>query len=103
MKGVSIPINTLIMLAVAIIVLLAAVAWFMGAFTGTSTDQVYRQRFQNSCSQWVGSNCAQNGDGVDEVPDNICNAYNEWSGNSGNCDHELVAQACGCAEPFGTR
>ena len=100
MKGVSIPINTLIMLAVAIIVLLASVAWFMGAFGSTTTDQMYRQRFQNSCSQWVGTNCAQNGD-TDNVPDNICSAYNDWTGNTGDCDYETIAESCGCSAPFG--
>lgn len=101
-KGVSIPINTLVMLAVAIIVLLAAVAWFMGAFGPTATESNLKQRFDTSCIKWTSSNCEPNGDGVDDVPDNICDAYNELMKTTGNCIHDSVASACGCIEPYGS-
>ena len=102
MKGVSIPINTLVMLAVAIIVLLAAVAWFMGAFAPTASQQTYKQKFDSACTSWVSSNCALDGSS-DDVPDAICNAYNDlMQSTATTCTHATVAAACGCTAPYGT-
>ncbi len=105
-KGVSIPINTLVMLAVAIIVLLAAVAWFMGAFAPTATSANLKQRFDTSCISWTGTNCedatgtSADSDG-DGVPDNICDAYMEMT-DLASCTHGTVAEACGCSRPYGS-
>ena len=101
MKGVSIPINTLVMLAVAIIVLLAAVAWFMGAFVGSATPQTLRQNFQNSCIKWATLNCRG------EVPPDVCDAYKKMIGDdtfdcSDENNRKKIAKLCGCSEPFGT-
>ena len=100
MKGVSIPINTLVMLAVAIIVLLAAVAWFMGAFGPTATESNLKQRFDTACIKWTSSNCEKDTT-TDNVPDNICTAYNDLMKTTGDCTHASVASACGCIEPYG--
>lgn len=93
-KGVSIPINTLVMLAVAIIVLLAAVAWFMGAFGSTAQEQTYKQKFDTLCIQWSTSNC--NG----TVPTRLCTAYEEMTQTT-TCPGDDVAIACGCTMPRG--
>ena len=109
-KGISIPINTLVMLAVAIIVLLATVAWFMGAFTPTATQQKLQADFRNSCSYWVNSNCKKDTSsyGSDGVPDTICGYYKRMKNSDPNlhatdtsCNHGEVAAACGCSPPFG--
>jgi len=101
MKGVSIPINTLVMLAVAIIVLLAAVAWFMGAFTPTATESSLKQRFDSSCMTWSMANC-----GGTSVPVKVCKSYRNLTSKAGSwdCDANIdtVAQACGCTTPRGT-
>ena len=104
MKGVSIPINTLVMLAVAIIVLLAAVAWFMGAFTPTATESSLKQKFDSSCMTWSMSNCNKTMDGDDNVPEKTCGAYNQLmtgTDTDTGCDHPTVASACGCSQPYG--
>jgi hypothetical protein len=104
-KGVSIPINTLVMLAVAIIVLLAAVAWFMGAFAPTAQESSLKQKFDSSCMTWTMNNCNETMDGDDDVPESTCGAYNKLMYNivsDTGCDHDTVAKACGCSEPYGT-
>lgn len=103
MKGVSIPINTLVMLAVAIIVLLAAVAWFMGAFGPAARESSLRQALHNACDQWALTNC--NG----TVPWNVCLAYANFtrdetiSKNQRECNKhkDEIAQACQCTKPYG--
>ena len=99
-KGVSIPINTLVMLAVAIIVLLAAVAWFMGAFSPTAQEQSMKQKFDASCMEWSDSNCNPDGS-ADDVPDRTCTQYMTYTG-AGSCVADDVAAACGCIPPYGT-
>jgi len=107
MKGIAIPINTLVILAIAVIVLLAAVAWFMGAFGPTATQQSLKQKFDSSCTTWVMTNCDKTGDG-DDIPDQVCLAYNKLMFNTDltTCSfadaYTTVAKACGCTEPFGT-
>jgi len=109
-KGISIPINTLVMLAIAIIVLLATVAWFMGAFAPTATQQKLQGDFRNSCSFWVNSNCEKDTSlyGSDGVPDRICGYYKRMYYSNPklpttdtNCNHPEVALACRCNPPFG--
>ena len=108
MKGVSIPINTLVMLAVAIIVLLAAVAWFMGAFGPTAQEQTHKQKFDALCMQWSTSNCAEGAFGdedTDGTPDRLCEAYNGMNNRAADTacsDWESVAAACGCIPPYGS-
>jgi len=106
-KGISIPINTLVMLAIAIIVLLATVAWFMGAFAPTATQQKLQADFRNSCSDWITRNCEESND-ADGVPNNICLAYNKMiksnpTETNSDCKgyKDAVAIACGCNPPFG--
>jgi len=98
MKGVSIPINTLVMLAVAIIVLLAAVAWFMGAFAPTATESSLKQRFDSSCMTWSMSNCG----GM--PPGKVCDAYEDLTGEgcTSAANNKTIALSCGCSEPLGT-
>jgi len=125
-KGVSIPINTLVMLAVAIIVLLAAVAWFMGAFAPTATSSNLKQRFDTSCISWTTTNCksythsagcALADTNCGYVPTNVCRAYVAFQGADdtvpGNLqtfcsnalgtltNYEKIARACGCSKPYG--
>jgi len=101
MKGISISIETLVALAVALIVLLASVAWLMGALGPTASQEKLKQNFDNLCIRWTVKNCAPKGD-IDNVPDEICTAYNDLMKTTGNCNHEVVAQACGCTPPYGT-
>lgn len=99
-KGISIPITTLVILAIAIVVMLAIIAWFMGAFTPSGRALSAQQKFNMACRIWTTSNCANTGD-ADNVPNNVCDAYMNMTSAS-TCDHDTVARACGCTPPFGT-
>lgn len=102
-KGISLPVNMLVILSISIVVLLATVAFFMGTFSQSSEGTKSRADFNSACSSWTNSNCAEEAEG-DHVPDHICGAYNKMQGGSGNtdCNHEEVASACGCTPPYGT-
>jgi len=91
MKGVAISIEVLVALAIALIVLLAAIAWFMGSFGKTAAAQTVKQNFDTSCMTWAMSNC----DG--SVPTEVCAAYKEIF-PSADCvsDRDKIAVACGC-------
>lgn len=106
-KAISIPIHTLVMLAIAIIVMLAVIAWFMGGFSGPGGQVNAQQRFNSKCIDWAESNCAR--PLLQEyIPSDVCNAYKDFKGlpDDWNCqteDHyEMIASACGCTAPYGT-
>ncbi|MBI5355819.1 MAG: DUF4006 family protein, partial [Candidatus Aenigmarchaeota archaeon] len=56
-KGMQLPINTMVGLAVAVVVLLAIVAFFMSVTAPTSEKQVARQKFSNCCVTYVQLGC----------------------------------------------
>ena len=56
-KGISIPINTLVMLAIAIVVLLAVVAWFMMTFFTGTENLTVQQAFSICCVAYTSTNC----------------------------------------------
>lgn len=66
-KGIALPINMLVILAISIIVLLAAVSFFMGTFS-TQTGGVSRQAQKNACCQ---SFMANNGCWLEEVSSSL--------------------------------
>lgn len=49
-KGISLPINMLVILSVSVIVLLAVVAFFMGAF---ETEEMEEESLRQQCCQEV--------------------------------------------------
>ena len=96
-KGIEIPISTIVILAIAIIVLLAIVAWFMGAFTPSGQQISGETNFNNACLSWVKLNCEGN------VPSDVCTAYNKTVSDNVDCGDlgdpllkARVARACGC-------
>ena len=104
-KGISIPISTLVILAIAIVVMLAIIAWFMGAFTPSGRQLSAQQKFNMACRTWSISNCAGN------PPRGVCEAYRNMTGSFIDCSDtsslsestkEAIARACGCTPPFGT-
>lgn len=56
-KGLELPVNMLVLLAIAVIVLLSAVAWFILTFSGTTQSQTQAQQFQSCCSKYVVAGC----------------------------------------------
>jgi len=105
MKGISISIEVLIALAIALIVLLAAIAWFMGSFGKTASAQTVKQNFDSSCMTWTMSNCADcTIDCTGDVPTVVCDAYKEIFPSAACTNSDVrkeIALACGCVEPFG--
>lgn len=67
-KGMELPINTLVVVAIAVIVILAIAAFFMGGFGGSSKDIQNRQAFLNACSSWVQTGC-NNADFTSSIED----------------------------------
>ena len=102
-KGISIPISTLVILAISIIVMLAIIAWFMGVFTPSGQQMSDSQKFNMACRTWVTTNCAK---GVTkDVPTDVCTAYQNMIKNSDyNCDehYNLIASSCGCNPSMNT-
>lgn len=64
-KGLALPIDTMVALAIAIVVLLALVAFFMGGVKSNTTANVSQQRFQSCCQGYVLGGCG----GVPETHD----------------------------------
>ncbi|MBI4168053.1 MAG: hypothetical protein HY515_03790 [Candidatus Aenigmarchaeota archaeon] len=59
-KGVSLPIDMLVILAIAVIILIAIVAVFMGVWSPFATNQQSRAEFNKQCQVLVNTGC--NGD-----------------------------------------
>ena len=84
MKGISLPINTIIIIALGVLVLLAIAAWFASQSNPQQTN--YMVAWQQACNLWeLSSNCNQdpdfykqvkgidlNGDGIDDTIQQIC-------------------------------
>ena len=77
-KGVALPVETLVLLAIAIIVLLSIVAWFVGTFSAGTAGQTESQQFQNCCSKYVTAGCP--GDASTWPGTSVC-GYNDVNRN----------------------
>ncbi len=73
-KGVELPMNTLVVVTIAVIILLAMTAFFIGGFGPISKDIQLKQDFQKWCNRWVQENC----DPDSSIADEVFNAYNKW-------------------------
>jgi hypothetical protein len=74
-KGITLPINTLVIVAIAVIILLALAAFFMGGFAPTSQKMQQRQEFLNACQVWTQFNCDENYGNIND----IFKKYNVWT------------------------
>ncbi len=97
LKGIELPINTLVVVAVAVIILLGVVAFFMGGFGPVSASMQKRQEFLNECQPYVQLGCQG------DPSSTIQNKYYNWIENAptktaGNNKAELdkIKQSCGC-------
>ncbi len=104
-KGMELPVNTLVVVAIAVIVILAIAVFFMGGFGGSSKDMQNRQAFLNSCSGWAQTAC-----GDSDIPSDLKELYMIWQpkvdfsdsnnvGGSGLSTTDYLKKQCGC---FGT-
>jgi len=97
-KGMELPINTLVVVAIAVIVILAIAAFFMGGFGGSSKDIQNRQAFLNACGSWVQTGCNN-----DDYNSAIEQAFAVWqptvdltSPPTGQSKIDYLASKCGC-------
>ena len=60
-KGMQLPINVMVGLAVAVVVMLALVAFFMGGIGPTARHQTTIQNFNNCCLNYVLTGCQVDG------------------------------------------
>ena len=101
-KGISIPISTLVILAISIVAMLAIIAWFMGVFTPSGQQMSDSQKFNMACRSWVTTNCAGS------PPGSVCDAYKTVTGRNYDCDiltptqKDEMARACGCNPSMNT-
>ena len=73
-KGVELPMNTLVVVSIAVIILLAMTAFFIGGFGPFSQDVQLEEEFKKWCRRWVNLNC----DPEDPIADRVFEAYNKW-------------------------
>ncbi len=71
-KGLELPMNTLVVVAIAIIILLAVAAFFTGIFGKSGKKWEYKQEFDDACRIYVANGCKGS------VPEQVKNAYAKW-------------------------
>jgi len=57
MKGISLPINLIVVIALAVIVLLGVAAFFMGGFTAGTVRMTDTQAWNDGCATWRMRGC----------------------------------------------
>jgi hypothetical protein len=82
----------MVILAVAIIVLLAVVAFFMGAFVPGGEEMRLATEFRSACAAWVQTGCAG------DVPKGVEDACDRWKAKNPavDCSDSGIRLACGC-------
>ncbi len=73
-KGVELPMNTLVVVAIAVIILLAMTAFFIGVFGPTQKGTQSQQELNNACLQWTRVGCDEN---EEYIIKKVCIAYNK--------------------------
>lgn len=99
LKGISLPIDMLVILAIAVVVLIAVIAVFMGVWNPFSSDQQKRAAFQSACSAWATQGCPETALTRDS---DVCKkAVGYVLGVSADTDcvdkKTEIKRACGCA------
>lgn len=95
-KGASLPIHTMVYLAIAIVVLLAMVAFFMRSTGPTAAEQAAGQDFRNCCIRYVFQGC------LGSPSDFTCalggdeKSLSDWASAAGVNDDDSVRRACQC-------
>ncbi len=94
-KGIALPIDMLVILAIAVIILIAVVAVFMGVWTPFAGGQQARANFNKECQILVNTGCAGN-----PSPE-LCEAANGVVLSKKTCDspEDMLAVKVGCGCP----
>ncbi len=105
-KGISLPIDMLVILAIAVIILIAIVAVFMGVWSPFATNQQDRANFNKACSVWTNTGCGADPKDVPNLCDKAVNVV-ITSSDVATCKSSAaddatkslknkVRQGCGC-------
>jgi hypothetical protein len=73
-KGIELPMNTLVVVAIAVIILLAMTAFFISGFGPSSQRQVYYNKMLSYCQPWAAGGC-------EEIPSDkssLLNYFCQW-------------------------
>jgi len=94
MKGIELPVNVLVIVAIAVIVLLGMLTLFMGGFGGFAGTQEQTTAWSKACGS-VLSNCAgsHSSDGVTtiKIGDAQVSTFGGLCGNLGKYDNTKVS------------
>ncbi len=103
LKGISLPIDMLVILAIAVVVLIAVIAVFMGVWSPFSTSQQLRANFNKECQILVNTGCSG------DPSTSLCNAAkgvvlaaDDDNPCSDATEKNLVKVGCGCPAVSGS-
>ncbi len=77
-KGVELPMNTMVVVAIAVIILLSLTAFFLGVFTPTQSSSQAQQEFNNACAAWARLGCPDDVDKYEDVINKVAKAYEKY-------------------------
>ena len=111
MKGISLPVNMVVVIAVAVIVLLSLAAFFMSGFVHPTTKMSDTDAWNTGCGVWRMRGCKiedvtkikiagydTNGDGVDDSLAVACQrvfGYSQSEAESTGTDNPCWIKCCG--------
>ena len=58
-KGISLPINTLIIILLGVVALAVIIGSFMSSIRDSGDDMSYQSKLQNGCNLWVTRGCCE--------------------------------------------
>lgn len=91
-KGISLPINLIVILAVVVIVLLLLVSFSMSSIMSSSEDISEEQKFRTMCMNFIEYNCR-----ADYMSEDLKEYCSDKGWTDGQC-----ASACGCELKIGS-
>jgi len=107
MKGLELPTNTMIVIILALLVLVALIMFFMGTFNPVKEGMSVSSVKSSACQLWTSTGCIgeaasiktsdydSNGDGTqgNDYLQDLCDNY-----YSCNRDNQCCKDVCGCPE-----
>lgn len=98
-KGISLPVNVLVVLAIAIVVLLGVVAFFTGSLKPARTSTEAMNNFKACCTSYVLNGCKPDITKKGETftcPADVGGTLMDAAGEVGITDAATAKAECGC-------
>ena len=103
MKGISLPVNTIVIIAIAILVLSVLAAFFTGFISGGIITLSLEQAFTKGCDAFMRGYGCDNTDDVESVTvpgyptkDDLDTTLQDVCADKGLLTNDACARACGC-------